>query len=176
MTQLANISAAATEGQLLALGADGINDYPIPMGEASYFNTTGTAITIGSQSDGSTNMVVIAPTSTFSGHNFDNGGGNTGRIRYIGTDSVMCHIAATLSGTPATPNDVFVIGVAKGGTVIASSKVLGSTSGTQFSALHAMATLATNDYLEVFIGNTSAARNITIKSLNLFAMGMPVAP
>jgi hypothetical protein len=173
MTQIANVKTTATVGQLLKLAADGLDEFRVPMGEASYFSLTGTLITIPGTSDGSTNMTVINPASTFSGHAFDNGGGNTGRIRYTGADTMMCHIAGTLSGTPLTPNDIFVIGVAKGGTVIAASKVVGSASGTQFSALHVMTTLATNEYLELFIGNTSATRNFTLKSMNLFAMGMP---
>lgn len=176
MTQLANVSTAATAGQFLVLAADGLTQFPVPMGEASYFNTTGTAITIPGTSDGSTNMTVVNPTSTFAGHVFDNGGADTGRIRYTGTATMMCHVAVTMSGTPANPNDVFVLGVAKGGTVIAASKVLGSSSGTQFSSLHVMTTLATNEYLELYIGNTTATRNMTIKSLNMFAMGMPNTP
>ncbi len=145
----------------------------LPMGEISYFNTTGTLITIGGTSDGSSNMQVVNPATALSSgvHEFDNGGGNTGRLRYTGTTTRMFHVAVTLSGTPQTGNDVFVFGVAKGGTVIAASKVLGSTSGTQLSALHAMVELASNEYLELFVGNTSATRNFTVKSLNIFALG-----
>lgn len=97
----------------------------LPMGEVSYFNTTGTLVTISSTSDGSTNMVVVAPTSTLvNDMEFDNGGANNGRLRYTGAVSKTFHIAVTLSGTPATVNDIFVFGVAKNGTVQATSKVL----------------------------------------------------
>lgn len=145
----------------------------VPMGEVSYFNTTGTSVTIGSQSDGSTNMVVIAPTTTLNNDlGFDNGGSNNGRLRYTGSVTKTFHVAVTVSGTPTNPNDVFVLGIAKGGTVDGASKVLGSSSGTQFSSLHLMVSLATNEYLELYIGNTTAARNFTVKSLNIFAMGM----
>jgi hypothetical protein len=145
----------------------------VPMGEVAYFNTTGTSVTIGSQSNGATNMVVVAPTSTLTNDmEFDNGGADTGRMRYTGATTKVFHVAVTLSGTPTQPNDVFVFGIAKNGTVDPDCRVLGSASGTQFSALHCMVTLATNQYLEAYVGNTSAGRNITIKSLNLFAMGM----
>lgn len=146
----------------------------LPMGEVSYFDTTGTGVTISGTSDGSTNMVVIAPATAVSGDEylFDNGGSDIGRLRYTGTLSRMFHIAVTLSLTPATLNDIFVIGIAKSGTVVASSKVLGSSGGTQFSALHLYTTLTQNQYLEVYIGNTSGSRNATVKSLNIFAMGM----
>ena len=145
-----------------------------PMGEISYFNTTGTAITIASQSNGSTNMVTVAPASALTSisREFDNGGANNGRLRYTGSTTKKFHIAATLSATAATANDVFVFAVAKSGSVLGESKVLGSSGGTQFSSLHAYCTLANNEYLELYIGNTSAGRNFTVKSLNLFAMGM----
>lgn len=145
----------------------------VPMGEVSYFNTTGTAVTISGTSDGSTNMVVVAPTSTGNfDADFNNGGGNTGRLRYTGATTRMFHVALTVSGTPSQNNDVFVFGIAKNGTPVAASKVLSSFTGTQTTAIHLFISLATNDYLEMYIGNMTAARNITIKSINLFAMGM----
>jgi len=143
----------------------------VPMAELDYFNTTGTSITISGTSDGSTNMVVVNPTSTAdSDLGFDNGGSDNGRLRYTGATTRMFHVAATLSGTPAVGADVFVFGIAKGGTV--DCKVLSSVSGTQAFALHCMVELATNDYVEIYVGNTTAARNFTVKSLNIFAMGM----
>jgi len=165
------------KGYLLTDDSNGITPagrLTVPMGEVSYFNTTGTLVTISASSDGSTNMVVIAPTTSLDAmsYAFDNGGGNTGRLRYTGATTRCFHIAVTLSGTPATANDVFVFGVAKNGTVAAASKVVGSASGTQFSSLHAYIELATNQYLEVFVGNTTSNRDFTVKSLNLFAMGM----
>lgn len=175
----AQLLSTFTNGCSKCITAQNIRDLTVstvgsaPMGEVSYFNTTGTSVTIGSSSDGTTNMVKIAPITT---GNFmmqtDNGGADNGRLRYTGTLTKTFHIAVTTSGTPATANDVFVMGVAKNGAVVASTKVLGSASGTQFSALHAMITLATNDYIELFVGNTTAGRNITIKSLNMFMLGM----
>lgn len=165
------------KGYLLTDDNNGITPvgrFKVPMGEISYFDTTGTLITISGTSDGSTNMVVVNPTTalTAMSESFDNGGGNTGRLRYTGATTRCCHIAVTMSGTAATLNDVFVFGVAKSGTVEAASKVLGSSGGTQFSSLHAYIHLATNEYLELYIGNTSGARNFTVKTLNFFAMAM----
>ena len=142
-----------------------------PMGELEYFSMTGTVITISGTSDGSTNMVKVAPTTTGDFHTeTDNGGANDGRLRYTGTATKMFHCAVTLSGTPANPNDVFVFGIAHNGTV--DCKTLGSASGTQASALHCMVMLATNDYIEFYIGNTTASRNFTVKTLNIFMMGV----
>lgn len=45
-------------------------------------------------------------------------------------------------------------------------------NATGSTALHVMAELATNDYLELYIGNLTDADDFTIKTLNLFALGM----
>ena len=143
----------------------------VPMAELEYFSTTGTVITISQISDGSTNMVVIPVTTTLDNdYEFDNGGSNNGRLRYTGSVTRSFHVAVTISGTPANPTDIFVFGVTENGST--DCKVLGSSSGTQFSALHCMVSLATNEYIELYVGNLSGARNFTIKSLNIFAMGM----
>jgi hypothetical protein len=72
-------------------------------------------------------------------------------------------------------NDTFVFGVAKGGAVIASSRVplqATTASGIRSTALHVMVSLATNEYLELYVGNTTDADDCTVHSINLFAMGM----
>ena len=148
----------------------------LPMGEFSYFDLTGTTVTIAAISDGSTNMVKAAPTSTLSSGamSFDNGGANNGRLRYTGATTRMMHIACSVSFSGGN-NDTIVIGIAKNGTVLSESKVLrmmNSNGDVGSTALHLYVTMNTNDYLEVFFGNTSAIANITCNSLNLFAMGM----
>lgn len=85
---------------------------------------------------------------------------------------MVIDIAITVSGSPQTANDIFVFGVAKNGTVIAASKVLGQVGITQAFSIHSYVTLATNDYIELYVGNMNAGRNFTAKSLNIFAMGM----
>lgn len=151
----------------------------LPMGEISYFNTTGGNITITNQSDGSTNMVQCNVATTLANDmEFDNGGSNNGTLRYVGTTTRTFHVACTisLSQTSASSNATFVFGVAKNGTVVTSSKVLqrftNSTSDIQSTALHVMVTLAPNEYLQFYVGNTSGTGDITIKALNLFALGM----
>lgn len=148
-----------------------------PMGEISYFSTTGTAVAIASQSDGSTNMVKCVVSSTLSSDvfQFDNGGTNNGRLRYTGLVTKMCHCACTISIAPAGANDVFVFGVAKNGTVLSASKVLVqaiNSAQPRSTAMHVMTNMATGDYLELYVGNTTDADDCTIKTLNLFALGM----
>ena len=145
----------------------------MPVGQVDYFAMAGTLITIGSSSDGSTNMVAIAPTTTATIDTcFDNGGSNNGSLRYTCAASRYAHIAVTVSGTPATGNDIFVFGVAKNGVVGTGCKAVGSASGTQFSALHCIVSIAQNDVISLRIGNTTAARNFTAQSLNVQAVLM----
>jgi len=173
----------ALANSTLTIAYDGTNWYEVtrsapqfPMGEVNYFSMTGTAVVIASQSDGSTNMVKAAPISTGNfACGFDNGGADNGRLRYTGATTRDFHVAlswSVLGG--AAPVDLLVVGVAKNGSVVAGSKVLQGVSNTQVqgNALHVMVTLATNDYLELFFGNTTDTDDLTLYSLNIFAMGM----
>ena len=149
----------------------------VPMGEISYFNMSGTAVVIASQSDGTTNMVkAVAATTLYDPCScFDNGGADDGRLRYTEAISRVFHIACTISVAPAGANDTFVFGVAQNGTVSASSKVLLqaiNASQPRSTAMHVAMTLAQNDYLELYVGNTTDADDCTLHSLNIFAMGM----
>ncbi len=149
----------------------------LPMGEINYFNTTGTSISIATQSDGSTNMVKVAPATTLSSDSYelDNGGANNGRLRYTGATTKMFHIAFSISmDSQGGGTNVYVFGIAKNGTVgtcktlqsIAANGQIGSTS------LHCFLSLATNDYLELYTGNITDDDDITATSVNIFAMGM----
>src|SRR3990167_298437 len=144
-----------------------------PMGEISYFNTTGTAVTIAEQSDGSTNMVVCAPVTALNSDSFefDNGGSNNGRLRYTGRKTKLFHVACTISIASSGDADMFVFGIAKGGTVVAATKILNKITtalDTQSTALHGYISLATNEYIELYVGNTTDGDDLTIKSINLF--------
>jgi hypothetical protein len=181
VVQQANNTAIDTLLSNLGLRASGGESFfdtrlMLPMGEISYFDMTGTAVVIATQSDGSTNMVKAAPATTFSNDKeFDNGGADDGRLRYIGATTRTFHVACTISIAPASANDTFVFGIAKTGTMLAESKVLiqaTTASGIRSTAMHAMVSLATNDYLELFVGNTTDADDCTVYSLNIFAMGM----
>lgn len=157
---------------------------PYPMGEVSYFSTTGTTVNItGLTTDGTTNMVVCAPSpassvglSTMPMNEFSKSDANPGRLIYDGKTTRTFHIACTISVTPSTSGDEYVFGVAKNGIVVASSKIiqkLGATSDTQSTAMHVVIVLAKGEYLELMAGNrTTGGGNVKIKSLNLFALGM----
>jgi hypothetical protein len=148
----------------------------LPMGEISYFSTTGTAIAIATVSDGSTNMVKVDPITSLNNEmEFDNGGADNGRLRYTGVNTKTFHVASTISFAPDTANDTFVVGIAKNGTVVAGSKILNqvtTASGIRSTAMHSMISLATNDYIEVYVGNITDADDFVIHTLTMFAMGM----
>lgn len=106
---------------------------------------------------------------------FDNGGSNDGTLRYIGRTPRLCHIACTISVSPATANDEFIFGVAKNTTVVASSKIIqraGTTADAQSTAMHVVILLNYNDSIKFYVGNGIGPRNVIVKSLNLFALGM----
>ena len=144
-------------------------------GEASYFSTTGTIIVISAASNGSTNMVKVAPVTAFINFtNFDSGGAD-GRIRYTGNYTNVFHVASTISIAPTTPNDSFVYGIAKNGVVVDSSKVImkiTNTGDTRSTAMHSAISLNQNDYLEIFVGNLDDDDDAIVKTLNIFALGM----
>jgi hypothetical protein len=150
-----------------------------PMGEISFFNGTPKIVSISAISNGTTNMVLCNPTTVLTtgmmNMGFDNGGTNSGRLRYTGATTRVFHIACTISVGPVISNDQFVFGVARNGTVIPASKVIQKTNNSgevMSTALHVMVTLAHNEYLELYVGNMSAGRNVEIYSLNFFALGM----
>ncbi len=152
---------------------------PYPMGEISYFSTSGTSVTIGTMSDGSTNMVKCSAVTALNAmmDEFDDGG-TDGRLRYLGKTPRAFHIACTISASPQTPSEEFVFGVAKNGAVVASSKILqkmGSTSDAQSTAMHVMVFMYPGDYLELYVGNMTSGgptHYAIVKSMNLFALGM----
>lgn len=145
-------------------------------GALTYFNLTGTAVTISAASDGSSNMVKVDVPSTIPAiaTGFDNGGASNGRLRYTGSATKTFLVTVCISNSGAS-GDVLVIGVAKNGTVDASTKVLeaAKTSGTvSATTLTGVLQLAQNDYLEVFIGNTTDTSSPTVHALSITAVAV----
>ncbi len=150
----------------------------LPMGEIDYFNTTGTLVPISTVSNGSTNLVKAAPTTALSSDifEFDNGGANNGRLRYTGATTRMFHIAFTISmDGDGSGTNLYVFAIAKNGSIASVCRVIQSiavANDTQSTAMHCMVSLATNEYLELYVGNLTDADDIIVKTINLFAMGL----
>lgn len=160
---------AAHEAALSAVGLIGT----LSRGQITYFNTTGTAVTIALTSDGLTNMVKIAPVSALLADsvNFDNGGADNGRLRYTGTTSKNLRINYNVAFTGAGTGD-YVFAVAKNGTVVAETRVAGAVNASgEILAVagFGLITLLENEYIEVFIGRTAGTLDPTILSLGLMA-------
>jgi hypothetical protein len=100
---------------------------------------------------------------------------SNGRLRYTGTPTIMAHIACTLSYVvSAGSNQECRFVLYKNGVKVEESEIrntLSSTAG-QSSAIHVALSLATNDYLELYCVNNTAANNLTATTVNLFALGL----
>ncbi|MEI7737078.1 MAG: hypothetical protein WCI49_16530, partial [Ferruginibacter sp.] len=132
---------------------------PFPMGEISYFSTTGTQISISATTNGNdANMYLCNPITAFAS-SMDFSSNNAGRLIYIGPTTRKFHIACTLSTSAQTTNDEFIFAVAKNGAFYTSSKIIQrmgtANTDAQSTAIHVVITLATNDYLELYGGNLS---------------------
>lgn len=122
-----------------------------------------------------TYLKALGTTTSVSLHRFTMPANN--RLTYTGTPDVHAHIAVSVSMTTAANNKVIGIGVAKNGTMLEHSKLQRkvSTAGDIGStALHADASLSTNDYLEIWIANITDTTDVTLDLGYCFAMGMLV--
>lgn len=154
-----------------ALAAAGIGT--VALAETSYFNLTGTSVAIAAISDGTSNMVKASVVTTLGSGNvsFD-GGSSDARLRYTVASVRIMRVEARLAfaGTAA---DNVVVGLAKNGSVVASSKTLveipaaGEVCAVTISALISM---TANDYVEVFVGNATAANAVQVHNLYISAI------
>ena len=97
------------------------------------------------------------------------------RLTYTGTPTIHAHIACSLSMTAAGNNKLIGLGIAKNGTVLTHSIVqrqVGTGADVGSTALHADVSLATNDYLELWVSNETDTVNLTIELGYLFFLAM----
>jgi hypothetical protein len=91
------------------------------------------------------------------------------RLTYVGAFIGYFKVSAFMSVTSGN-NNVIAFRVAKNGTTIAQSTSKSTTSGAGRSEnikLSDIVELNTNDYIEVFVTNTSGTNVVTVESLNL---------
>ena len=142
-----------------------------PMGEITMIgNASATDITVQSTE------VLVAGTTTLTAGvvSFDQPQNN--RLRYTGTTTALMHVACTMSYTVASgSNQELEFRLYKNGNPITASEIVDSCSaatGVESSAIHVFVSLATNDYIEVWCANNSGTGDITVRTMNLFALGM----
>lgn len=154
-----------------ALSAAGLG--VVALAETSYFNLTGTSVAIAGISDGTSNLVkALAVTTLGSGNVSFDAGSSDARLRYTVASVRVMRVEARLafSGTAA---DTVVVGIAKNGSVVAGSKTLveipagGEICNATVSSLISM---TVNDYVEVFVGNATAANAVQIHNLYISAI------
>jgi hypothetical protein len=153
-----------------ALDSLGIADLTRPYGSINYFDMTGTLVAIAAASDGQTNMVKVdVPTSLgASGLSFD-AGTSTARLRYTGSATRVFKITAVVSANIAI-NDVCVFGIARNGSVDLTTRVLQKSAvggAAHSTVLTAQISMSLNDYLEIFVGNTTDTDDVTVHALRI---------
>lgn len=145
---------------------------PLPMGELFMVgNSTVSNVTIA----GTFIKAAGTTTLTAGARNFDMPVSN--RLRYTGTNTKMFHIAFTCTyHTTGGSNQVLRFQVYKNGLPVAASVIkdtMRTSSDFNSTAIHAMASMSQNDYLEVWVTNdTNAANDVILDNLNTFAMGV----
>lgn len=146
-------------------------NYVPSRGKVSYFDLTGTIISITTASDGTDNFVHLNPATTTGDLDmFDNGGADDGHLRYTGRLTKFFQIDASISITPVTSNDVFVFALAINDAVVTTAKVIFSSrtnTDVDTISIHDTKELSEGDTVCVFVANTTGVDDITVKSLML---------
>lgn len=88
-----------------------------------------------------------------------------GRLTYTGAETQVCRVETSLSLDPVSGSNQHIsVYLAKNGTTIAGSRQMAHVShGAEMNmSLTWQLSLATNDYIEVFVQNGTATNNITV--------------
>lgn len=171
-TSLNGISSNGTADRLLvADGSGGFSFQAVPHGRVHFFNTsTPHSVTYPSV------YTKVNPTTTASGMSIEVTEGTNARLTYTGTATRHFHIAcdASMRQASGSARDIQIAVYKNGAVISGSEKVQTTTSGTWESiALHADVSLATNDYIEIYIKNNGASGDVEVAQLYMFMMTMP---
>jgi hypothetical protein len=196
-TSIANVSIATTSSQMIdgypniiishakesiSVISDGANwkiigsySPQLPVGELSYFSTTGSLVSINASTiDGSTNMFLCNPLTTLSTNNFDFSLTDNAGLKYTGKTTKSFRISATVSALPST-SGAYIYQLKKtNSSFLATSRIIENMiiSEHKSSRIEVFTTLEPNDSIELWIGKIGGTGNVLIKSLNLFAVGI----
>jgi hypothetical protein len=153
-------------GKLLVSDVNGVASWQsLPYGECSMQNNaTQTTCSVTS-----TYFKVVGATVSGLLNNFTNAISN--RLIYIGTITQTFVVYACLSiKQPNGNNQTMKAAIFKNGTIVNKTEQQFSNTSTnqiQAVALRGLISLATNDYIEVFVTNTTATNNILVSYMNL---------
>jgi len=129
-----------------------------------------------------TNMVAVETAATFTlstaptANEFDM---NTdGQLRYTGTPTTNVFFTASvmLEIVTAVVNMELVMAVTKGGAIIPGAKIGGFSPATTTNSVplsvSGFASMATNDYLNIFVGNVDGTGNVVARMAQLTAFSL----
>jgi len=151
--------------------------------QGSIYLSTASSTTISGQANVTpsslTNMVAVETAGTFTlstaptANEFDM---NTdGQLRYTGTPTANVFFTASVMieiDTAIVDKEV-VMAVTKGGTIVTGAKIGGFSPATTVNSVpmsvSGFASMATNDYLNIFIGNVDSTDNLTCRMAQLTA-------
>ena len=88
----------------------------------------------------------------------------TGKLTYTGSTTTTVHLTASVTLDVVGTNQDLTVHLAKNGTVISAAKIsrLVSASNTANVGVFYNVSVATSDYLEVFVSNGTSTNNITV--------------
>jgi hypothetical protein len=135
----------------------------------------GTTISVGGtyvEGTAGTWTLSTAPTANEFDENTD------GRLRYTGTPTVNCLFLASASleiDTSAVSKE-FGLALHKNGTLITGTKIVGIAPSVTVNSVDLVtfgyASMATNDYVSIFVANMDTTDNLTIRNAQVMGMSL----
>ena len=157
-----------------SITAQDIRDLIVSMKQsnASFYMATPAATTIAAAGT----YYKAAGTTTFEDATADltDDSGTSNRIKYIGTPARHCEVAASVSLTCASSNDIVGFRIAKNGVTLADTTArvkLGTGTDINNISLIAHMDLALNDYIELWCTNESTTGAITVQNCHVIISG-----
>lgn len=143
--------------------------------QGSSYVSTAAANTITTQSVLEASLGTWALETSPTAYLFSVGGTNNVNLIYDGANTTKVLIQAIACVGSATGSETISIGIGKNGTLISNTEVHTVTHAITVPMNIVTSTIvemATNDYIQLFVGNESSAGNITVEYGRLVATGL----
>lgn len=172
---LSDLQTLLADNSARAISAQDLRDFLVSVSPAhgTMYMTTPAETSI---SGVDTWTKVAGTTTLLSGTRFDMPANN--QLRYTGTPDVHVHVAVTIAFVAATGSQDLQFRVVKNGNTTATDAVA-STAATKLggadvnsTAVHYDVMMSTNDYIELYVQNTTSGANMTVENMYFFALSM----
>jgi hypothetical protein len=165
--QLAGLTTNGQAGDTVTVNGSGNFVFTgTPHGQVDFYNLTPYTLTYPSA------YTKLAPTTVAGGVPSNFTEATTARLTYTGTDTVpVCiNYSVSLDQTSGADRDI-IIAIYKNGSISNGRSIITTTSGQKhnMSGINTI-TMATNDYVELYILNNGASGNIRVYALQLNAI------